>query len=187
MIISESQIRRIMPNAKSDRVADFVKSFNQWSDTFGIDSKLRAAHYIGQVAHETAELRYLEEIASGSAYDTGRLAARLGNTPEKDGDGQRYKGRGCLQTTGRRNYEAYANSKYCNGDLMSHPEWLAQFPGAQKASMFFWMTNNLNRLADRDDSIGVTKRINGGTNGLAQRQYYTRVAKRVFGVSASPG
>lgn len=180
MIITEAQIRRIMPNANSQRVKEFVQSFNAYSDIFRIDTKLRAAHYIAQVAHETAELRYLEEIASGAAYDTGRLAIRLGNTPEKDGDGQRYKGRGYLQTTGYNNYKAYADSEYCNGDLMSHPEWLAQQPGCQKSSMFFWLRNNLNRYADIDDVKAVSKRINGGYNGLAQRMYYWRKAKRVF-------
>lgn len=180
MQITEAQIRRVMPNAPKERVTGFVDSFNKWAEKFSIDTPLRVAHYIAQVAHETAELKYLEEIASGAAYDTGKLAIRLGNTPEKDSDGQRYKGRGCLQTTGRKNYEAYAKSEYCNGDLMAHPEWLAQFPGAQKSAMFYWKKNMLNRFADRDDTYALTKAINGGTNGLAQRSYYTRVAKRVF-------
>lgn len=177
MVITESQVRRIMPKAKNERVSEFVKSFNQWSETFEINTKLRIAHYLGQIAHETGELRWLEEIASGQQYE-GRKD--LGNI--MPGDGKRFKGRGYLQTTGRANYKRYADSGFCNGDLMSHPEWLAQQPGCQKASMFFWMSNGLNKLADRDDSIAVTKRINGGTNGLAQRQYYTRVAKRVFGI-----
>lgn len=180
MKITESEIRRIMPKAPAQRVREFVESFNKYADTFGITTKLRAAHYIAQVAHETMELKYLEEIASGAAYDTGAKAKALGNTPERDGDGQRYKGRGYLQTTGRRNYQLYASSKYCNGDLMAHPEWLAQQPGCQKASMFFWLRNGLNRYADEDDVKSVTKRINGGYNHLAQREYYTRVAKRVF-------
>ena len=175
MNITESQVRRIMPKAPSQRVKEFVGSFNKYSEVFGINTKLRAVHYIAQVAHETMELKYLEEIASGQQYE-GRKD--LGNT--QAGDGKRFKGRGYLQTTGRSNYQRYADSEYCNGDLMSHPEWLAQQPGCQKASMFFWLKNGLSRLADADDVKAVSKRINGGYNGLAQRMYYTRVAKKVF-------
>lgn len=175
MKITESQVRRIMPNAPNENVRGFVESFNQWADTFGITTKLRAAHYLAQVAHETGQLRWLEEIASGKQYE-GRKD--LGNT--QPGDGVRFKGRGLLQTTGRANYQAYADSEYCVGDLMSHPEWLAKFPGAQKASMFFWKKKKLNALADKDDANSVTRRINGGYNGLAQRKYYLRVAKKVL-------
>ena len=177
MLITESQIRRIMPNAKNERVKEFVASFNKYCKQFEINTKLRAAHYIAQVAHETGELRWLEEIADGSQYEDRK---DLGNIQK--GDGKRFKGRGYLQCTGRANYQNYADSGFCGGDLMSHPEWLAQQPGCQKASMFFWLTNGLNRLADSDNATAVSKRINGGTNGLAQRLYYTRKAKKVFGI-----
>ena len=63
---------------------------------------------------------------------------------------------------------------------MKHPEWLAKFPGCFKSAMWFWKRNNLNELADRDDVIAVTKRINGAQNGLAQRMYYTRKAKKAL-------
>ena len=100
-----------MGNAKESRIKDFVSSFNTYAEMFGINTPLRAAHYIAQVAHETNELRWLEELASGKDYDTGRKAQQLGNTPQADGDGQRFKGRGYLQLTGRANYKAYASSK----------------------------------------------------------------------------
>ena len=178
MTVTESQIKQIMPNAKSDRVKEFVASFNKYSEMFQINTKLRAAHYIAQVAHETGELRWLEEIASGIQYE-GRKD--LGNI--SPGDGVRFKGRGYLQTTGRSNYQRYADSGFCNGDLMSHPEWLAQQPGCQKSSMFFWLINNLNRYADQDDARMVSKRINGGWNGLAKRLEYWRKAKEALGVT----
>lgn len=177
MRITETQIRRVMPNAQNERVKEFVKSFNEWCDTFGITTPIRVAMYVAQVAHETGELKWLEEIASGKQYE-GRKD--LGNT--QPGDGVRFKGRGYLQCTGRRNYQSYKDSGYCVGDLMAHPEWLSKQPGCQKASMWFWKKNNLNRWADADDAVGLSKRINGGTNGMAQRLYYTRVAKKVFGV-----
>jgi len=177
MKITEQQIRRIMPQAMSERVKEFVKSFNDYAETFGINTPMRVAHYIAQVAHETGQLKWLEEIASGKQYE-GRKD--LGNV--KPGDGMRFKGRGYLQCTGRANYQAYQDSGYCVGDLMGHPEWLAKQPGCQKASMWFWKRNNLNKYADADDCRGVTKKINGGYNGYSQRAYYTRVAKTVFGV-----
>ena len=180
MKISEANIRLIMGNAKESRIKDFVSSFNTYAEMFGINTPLRAAHYIAQVAHETNELRWLEELASGKDYDTGRKAQQLGNTPQADGDGQRFKGRGYLQLTGRVNYKAYASSKYCVGDLMSHPEWLAKQPGCQKSAMWFWQSRGLNELADLDKAEAITKRINGGTKGLAQRLYYLRKAKGVF-------
>ena len=177
MKIYDTQIRRIMPNAPSSRISEFVASFNKWCSTFGISSPWRASHYIAQVAHETGELRYMEELSSGAQYE-GRKD--LGNI--HPGDGVRYKGRGYLQTTGRSNYQRYASSKYCNGDLMSHPEWLSRSPGNQKSSMFFWMVNGLNELSDFDDVKSVTKRVNGGYNGLESRMYYTRRAKSVFNI-----
>ena len=109
-------------------------------------------------------------------------ANRMGNGDEASGDGWRFKGRGAIGTTGRDNYKAYADSEFCVGDLMSHPEWLAQSPGCYKSAMYFWWKNGLNQIADTDDVVKVTKRVNGGTNGLAQRQYYYRMAKRVMGI-----
>ena len=136
------------------------------------------AHYLAQIAHESAELRYSEEIASGKAYDTGKLAIKLGNTPEADGDGQKYKGRGLIQVTGRANYEAY--KQYCGFDVVKQPELLAKPVGAIRSSMWFWKTKGLNELADRDEFTAITKRINGGTNGIEDRRKYLARAKKVL-------
>lgn len=207
MIIVESQIRRIMPNVKEARVKEFVKCFNEWSDRFGISTPLRFVHFIAQIAHESGEFKSMEENLNYSAdgllrvfpkYFTKETAAqyarkpekiankvyanRMGNGDEASGDGWRFKGRGAIGTTGRDNYKAYADSEFCVGDLMGHPEWLAQSPGCYKSAMYFWWKNGLNQIADTDDVVKVTKRVNGGTNGLAQRQYYYRMAKRVMGI-----
>lgn len=173
MKINKPQLLRAVPNLYKARVDDFVKTFNDWSDTFGINTPLRAVHYLAQVFHESAALRYTEEIASGKAYE-GR--EDLGNTQK--GDGVIFKGRGFIQITGRANYQAYANSEYCVGDLMKHPEWLSKSPGNQKASMWFWKTKGLNELADKDDIRAITKKVNGGYNGLADRMFYYRRFKK---------
>ena len=151
---------------------------NKYAEEFGIETPLQWVHYLAQVAHESAELRYTEELASGEAYDTGRLAVKLGNTPEKDGDGQRYKGRGLIQLTGKANYEAY--KKYCGYDVVKEPELLAKPVGAIRSSMWFWKEHGLNSLADRDDIVAITKRINGGTNHLYERRNYMTQAKKVI-------
>lgn len=208
MIITEPQIRRIMPKAKNENVKEFVKTFNEYSEMFGINTKMRAAHFLGQIAEESAQLNATVENLNYSAdgllrvfkkyFPTRELALqyarqpqkianrvysnRMGNGSEASGDGWKYKGRGIIMLTGKSNYAAYKNSGYCNGDLLSHPEWLAQYPGALKSAMWFWSSNGCNALADHDDGIAVTKRVNGGSNNLANRLYFTRMAKRVLGV-----
>lgn len=176
----------IAANLKANRhfrgmtVEDVAKLMNRYAEEFGIVTPLQWVHYLAQIAHESAELRYTEELASGEAYDTGRLAQKLGNTLEKDGDGQKFKGRGLIQVTGKSNYEAY--KKYCGFDVVTQPELLAQPIGAIRSSMWFWKQNGLNALADRDDIVAVTKRINGGTNHLYERRNYMTQAKKVIGV-----
>jgi putative chitinase len=180
MKITKAQLIRLCYGYPKDRIADDVRVFNEWADEFNITSPLRIAHFFAQLAHESGGFRYVEEIASGAAYDTGKLAIQLGNTPEKDGDGQKYKGRGYIQITGKANYKAYRDSGFCNGDVVAHPEWLCNSPGRMKSAMWFWWKNGLNKLADTDDVRAVTRKINGGYNGLSDRMYYLRKAKKIF-------
>lgn len=205
MQITESQVRRIIPNAKNDDVKAFVQSFNKYSEMFGIDTKLRVAGYLSQVFHESGNLRYRSENMNYSAEGLMRTwpkrfneekakqyahrpmeianyvyANRMGNGDEDSGDGWRFRGRGLIGVTGKDNYQKYADSDFCVGDLMSHPEWLSEYPGCQKASMFFWYSNDLNRFADNDDIRGLSKAVNGGTIGLSNRMYLYRQAKKVL-------
>lgn len=188
--LTKSLLLRAVPELYSPRVDEFVASFNQWAIPFGIDNDKRAVHYLAQVFHESGALRYVEELASGAAYDTGSKAIALGNTPEKDGDGQRYKGRGFIQLTGLNNYKAFNASDLCTEDVVSHPEKVAEFPLNQVASMWFWQSHKLNELADRDDGakIGedvckqITRIVNGGSNGLANRLFYYRRFRKEFGL-----
>ena len=188
MDITAAKLKQIMPNSPKNvgRNPHFSGyTFEQiflyilrYAQEFGINTPLRWVHYLAQIAHESAELRYSEEIASGKAYDTGNLAIKLGNTPEADGDGQKYKGRGLIQVTGRSNYEAY--KQYCGYDVVAHPELLAKPVGAIRSSMWFWKSKGLNELADRDEFTAITKRINGGTNGIEDRRKYLARAKKVL-------
>jgi putative chitinase len=131
----------------------------------GIDRPLRQAHFLGQVAHESGELRYSEEIARGSDYE-GRVD--LGNT--QPGDGVRFKGRGLIQLTGRANYTKYGRARKKDFTTGDTPKLLASDPFlAVDVAFWFWMQHGLNALADKDDVVAVTRVINGGLRGLADR------------------
>ena len=190
MDLTKNMLLRAVPTLSQANVDEFVASFNQWAIPFGINNTKRIVHYLAQVCHESGELKYREEIASGAAYDTGAKAIALGNTPEKDGDGQKYKGRGYIQLTGLNNYKAFNSCDVCTEDVVKHPEKVAEFPLNQMASMWFWQTHGLNEIADLDDGgmVGedivtrITKKVNGGTNGLSQRKFYYRRFKKEFGL-----
>lgn len=185
MQINRSQLLRAVPDLYKPRLDEFVASFNMWAVPFGIDTPQRMAHYLAQVFHESGRLRYVEEIASGQQYE-GRKD--LGNT--QPGDGRRFKGRGFIQLTGRANYQRFCASDLCTEDVVTHPEKVAAFPLNQVASMWFWQTRGLSAMADLDDGgpmgedivTRITRKVNGGTNGLADRKYLYRKFKKEFGL-----
>lgn len=182
MKITKEQILQIMPNAKD--VADlYLPYINGYNEVFKIDTPLRMAHFLAQIAHESNELRNVKEIGSSSyfeKYDTGKLKKMLGNL--KPGDGYRYRGRGLIHITGRANYMEYQKSSRCKGDIITHPELLEKPLGAVKSAMWFWESHGLNKLADKDSVLAVTRRINGGTNGLESRKNYLARAKKALNV-----
>jgi putative chitinase len=153
------------PNAIKAKVKRYFEPLRERMAENGIDTPLRQAHFLAQVGHESAELTYTEEIASGAAYEGRR---DLGNT--QPGDGVRFKGRGLIQLTGRANYTEYGRD--IGQDLLSgaNPKRVATDPElAVDVACWFWRKRNLNKWADLDDVRKVTKRINGGYNGLDQR------------------
>lgn len=180
-MITRDQLLAIMPTARQ-RADQWLAPLNGAMAEFQINTPLRQAAFLSQVAHESGELRYVRELASGAAYDTGRLAARLGNTPEADGDGQRYKGRGPIQLTGRRNYLL---AGFALGlDLLAQPELVEKPDVGARTSAWFWWNNGLNELADRRDFRTITRRINGGFNHYEQRLDYYERAQRALGIGA---
>lgn len=138
--------------------------------SYGIDNRLRIAHFLGQTCHESAGFRTTEEFASGARYE-GR--ADLGNN--QPGDGPRYKGRGLLQLTGRANYRDLG--KVLGVDLEGDPELAAEPVLSLKIACEYWKRKKINAACDRDDIVDVTRLINGGTNGLDDRRNYTAKAK----------
>ncbi|MGX6513244.1 peptidoglycan DD-metalloendopeptidase family protein [Rhodococcus sp. SJ-2] len=135
----------------------------------------RAAMWCAQIGHESAGLRYMEEIASGDAYDT---RTDLGNTPEVDGDGRLFKGSGPIQLTGRANFRAF--SAWCHAQgWVDSPTYFEQRPQLVRddphwgflAASWYWTVARpqINSLADNRNLDGVTRAINGGLNGIADR------------------
>jgi putative chitinase len=167
--MTPDQLKKIFAHAKAEVIEAFIAPLNRVMVDYEINSILRQAHFLAQVGHESGELRYREEIVSGAAYDTGKLAVALGNTPEDDGDGEKFKGRGLIQLTGRANYAAYGTFKGIF--LLDKPELVAaDIELCTDVAGWFWMKRNLNAWADKDDIRTITKRINGGLNGLANRK-----------------
>jgi putative chitinase len=169
-MITEADLSVIMPQAKAGNVALFVQPINDALDEFHINTPIRQAAFLAQIAHESGQLRYSEEIASGKAYE-GR--ADLGNTSV--GDGKRYKGRGLIQITGRANYEACGSA--LGVDLLAEPELLKQPDLAARSAAWFWFTHGCNELADAGKFDTVTRRINGGLNGYEDRVSFWERAK----------
>lgn len=185
MAITLSQLVQILPGARP--VAGlFLSALNTAMPRFQIGQPKRIAAFLAQVGHESGELRYVRELGSDqylSKYDTGILAARLGNTPEADGDGQKYRGRGLIQITGRRNYLACSQALFGDDRLLGQPQLLEQPQWACESAAWFWQSNGLNELADKDQFTTITRRINGGLNGLEDRLQVWARAKAVLCVS----
>jgi len=172
MTITAQQLLQILPNAGA-KAGVFVPALNAAMSKYGIVTRLRMAAFIAQIGHESGQLLFVRELGSNqylSKYDTGTLAKRLGNTPEADGDGQKYRGRGLIQVTGRANYEACSEALFSDARLLNTPELLETPVYAALSAGWFWQRAGLNTLADKGDFLAITKRINGGTNGLADRE-----------------
>lgn len=172
-MVTDDELKQIMPNCAAAKRTDYLPFIQQAMQEFEITSYLREAAFLAQLAHESGELRYMEEIASGSAYE-GRKD--LGNT--QPGDGKRYKGRGPIQLTGRANYQKYGD--LLGLDLINNPTVAATKEVGFRIAGQFWKLNGLNELADQQDFKQITKRINGGYNGLDDRTMYYNRAKQVL-------
>lgn len=182
-MITIAQLLHIMPNADG-KVDIFIDPLNAAMAEFGINNPKRQAAFLAQIAHESGELRYTSEIASGAAYDNRR---DLGNTKSqalrlahdhKTTPGKLFKGRGLIQLTGYYNYADCATALHI--DAVNHPELLAQPENACRSAAWFWFDKGLNAHADNERFTDITRKINGGINGLEQRLVYWGRAKKVL-------
>lgn len=164
---------KIEPTGLTWIIDGFAESLPGITDMFEINTPLRQQHFVAQCAHESDHFRTTTEYASGKAYE-GRKD--LGNTHK--GDGVKFKGRGLIQLTGRHNYTEAA--KYFDQPFVDEPVKVASFPWAASVSARWWKANGCNQIADKDDVRAVTKRVNGGLNGLDSRIAALNKAKKAI-------
>ncbi|HEY1607423.1 MAG TPA: peptidoglycan-binding protein [Allosphingosinicella sp.] len=180
--VDEATIRALLPRVSGSKKvrqtqivdaisAQLVPTFER----FCIDTLLRVAHFLAQVAHESDGFCTTEEYASGRAYE-GRKD--LGNT--QPGDGVRFKGRGLIQLTGRHNYDVYGT--LIGVDLIDDPTQAADPATSLLLACEYWnrTAGGLSRFADQDDIVRITRAINGGLNGLDDRRAYLAKAKQAL-------
>ena len=161
-MINRVDLAVIYPHAKAENIDRFWAHLNDAMEEFEINSPVRQAAFLAQIGHESWQLRYSEEIASGDAYE-GRVD--LGNT--EVGDGHRFKGRGLIQITGRANYAACGVA--LGIDLIGEPDLLKEPINACRSAAWFWRSHGLNQLADGGNFERITRKINGGLTGQAER------------------
>lgn len=202
LLVSKDVLAAIMLSASTETVEKYLLPINNTIDIFKINTPLRIAHFLAQIAHETGELQFSEEISEGTQYE-GRLS--LGNT--QPGDGPKFKGRGLLQITGRSNYtacESYLKAlpKYEDIDITSstaNAQKLSNSPElAALASGYYWakLKPKLNITADKDDLFWVSVYVNGWStqakpfyperdkepNNMAHRSEMLTRAKKALGI-----
>lgn len=201
-MITLAQIKTLCPNNKTPDALCAV--LNKVLPEYDINTKKRVAAFLAQCGHESAQFTALKENLNYSAaglcsvwpkrFTSASMAApynrnpekiankvyadRMGNGSEASGDGFKYRGRGCIQTTGKCNYEAF--SKDCGKTLAETVAYCETLEGAIASGAFFWKSNKLNQYCDSGDFVTLTKRINGGTVGLADRQKHYNEALHVI-------
>lgn len=186
MKITSKQLKIIAPSIGAN-ASIYVPLLNEYMERYGIDTPKRIAYFLAQLSHESNDFRRLSENLNYSSYGLLKTfpkyfnsleakqyerqpqkianrvyANRYGNGDERSGDGWKYRGRGLLQLTFKANYKKYGYE--------SNPDELLTPYGAVESACKFWKVNNLNRFADAGDIAGLTKVINGGTNGLGDRK-----------------
>ncbi len=175
-MITLDELAKVCPRTPRAKLAPFVEPLNEAFREFDVSTPVREQMFLAQAAHETGGFVFMRELASGQAYE-GRLD--LGN--DEPGEGVRYKGRGIFQLTGDYNY------RLAGTEIWGDPDWLTYNPGlaeeptnACRIAGWYWKRNGLNDLADRGDFRLVTRRINGGYNGYADRVEYLHRAQQAM-------
>ena len=203
-LLTIDQLFYINNNLYKVKCEEYIDALNKVLPENGIDTPLRVSHFLAQVIHESGHFKtnvenlnysasalksvfkkYFpsDELANQYARQPEKIANRvyanrMGNGPEASGDGYKYRGRGLIQLTGKNNYTACKDEMKI--DIVKNPDLLLVPEYALKSACWFWNKNNLNQYADKDDITTITKRINGGTNGLADREANLKRAKKIL-------
>jgi len=201
MIITADILKQIAPGSKKSGyklLAPLADRMNDYFPHYGIDTKSEYCHFIAQAAYETDSFNSLQEYATGDAYDT---RVDLGNTPQKDGDGRLYKGRGIFMVTGAANYTratiSWNESGRSHVDFRGNPTLLAEPNYAVWSACDYWAHHDFNTIANMGDHVlikvkyqkkikyihpveYITLRINGGFNGLDEREMFYERCKAII-------
>lgn len=190
-MITTEQLHKLIPT--NTHVEEWQKVLVDMLPKYNINTTKRIAAFITQCAYESQDFNTLKEnlnyraeslmstfkkyfptieLANEYAHNKEAIANkvyanRMGNGDEASGDGYRYCGRGLLQITGKSNYQTFAN--WSQIDIVDIPEYLTTYVGAIHGACWFWDQRNCNLSADSRDIVGLTKKINGGINGLNER------------------
>lgn len=202
-VITLGLLQKMCPATKSTTLSQYVGPLNIVAKHYGLfENTKRVAAFLAQIAHESGNFNFTRENLNYSAAGLNKTfrkyfptlqtakpyarnpakianrvyANRMGNGPESSGDGFKFRGRGLIQLTGKNNYTRFARA--INMSLDDAIAYLETPMGAVASAGWFWDTNKLNVYADMNDFIGLTRRINGGTNGLADRQHHYALALR---------
>ena len=207
MQLTKANLLRAVPELNKSALDSFVAYWNQWAIHFEINTTLRVCHALAQIFHESGNLKYTEENLNYSAdgllktfpkyfnSETAKeyarkpqmianrvYANRYGNGNEASGDGWKYRGHGLIQLTFKNNFADYDKSGWCEGNPVEKPDLLSKYPECLKSAMWYWSSKGLNELADRDDIDAITRKINGGMNGKANRAFLLRRLKKEWGI-----
>jgi len=203
-LVTFEQLNDFFEDTNEDIIEKFVEPLNEVMAFYEINTPERISMFLAQCGHESGGLRTIKENLNYSADGLRKIfpkyfrdlnpaeyakkpekianvvyANRMGNGPVESGDGYRYCGRGLIQLTGKSNYAAFAADMEM--PLEEATEWLSTEEGATWSAGWFWDSRELNKWADKGDVVTVTKKINGGTIGLADRQEHYAAALEVFG------
>lgn len=203
-MITLELLQALCPKTNPNQLEQFVEALNQVCDYYEINTPERTAAFLAQVAHESGNFNFIKENLNYSAEGLNKIfkkyfptlesaqpyarqpqkiaskvyANRMGNGPEETGDGYKFCGRGLIQLTGKNNYTLFANALGLS--LEDTVAYMETPEGATASAGWFWDNNHLNQWVDKGDFITLTKRINGGTIGLEDRQHHFRQALQLL-------
>lgn len=204
-MITVELLKQICPKTKESVLKKYALSLHETAEYYDMYvNKKRAAAFLAQIAHESGGFNFVKENLNYSAkglmttfkkyfpneaiakqYErqpekiANRVYAnRMSNGDEASGDGYKFCGRGLIQLTGRANYTKF--SQDLGISLDETVKYLETPEGAVSSAGWFWDQNNLNSYCDKDDFIGLTKRINGGTIGLEDRKHHYEIALKAL-------
>ena len=181
-MLTESNLRSLIPGLPKNGDV-FLPHLQKYLPMYGINTPLRLCHFLAQVGHESGGFRWIREIW-GPTDAQKRYEGRndLGNV--QVGDGKKFMGRGLVQVTGRANYASMSQHIFKDARLLDTPQLLEVPEYAVQSACYFWQSRRLNELADAGTSTAaitkVTRRINGGTNGLDDRISRFKVAQKIL-------